>query len=251
MDLHGISQAADDLVVDAEVSSHAYYDKVLHRPEWPGGGSGVTWGIGYDGGQSSAETIGADWQGRVPDPMLAAMVRCAGVTGERAHALLPSVQGQIDVPWDVAMAVFADRDIPKYLALCRAHLPHFDELGPDCKGVLFSLVYNRDAGGFESPGDRYREMRAIKAHMVAREFAKIPAELRAMKRLWPTMAGLRTRRDNEAALFERGFAAPLQPAVTAAPSPKQMPVPPPPAPSKPPESLWGILTDFVARHTAA
>jgi GH24 family phage-related lysozyme (muramidase) len=45
--------------------------------------------------------------------------------------------------------------------------------------------------------------------MEAKEFAKIPAEIRAMKHLWSSdrnMAGLVRRRELEAVLFEAGLA---------------------------------------------
>ena len=42
---------------------------------------------------------------------------------------------------------------------------------------------------------------AGRQHMVDREFAKIPGELRSMKRLWPDLPGLQKRRDLEADLF--------------------------------------------------
>lgn len=46
---------------------------------------------------------------------------------------------------------------------CRRLLPRFDELSPDCKGVILSIAFNRDAGGFNKPGTRWTEMRQIKA----------------------------------------------------------------------------------------
>src|SRR5262249_17019875 len=260
MDLHGISQAADDLVLESEVTSHAYYDKVLHRPEYPGGASGVTWGIGYDGGQSSVGTIEADWKDLVPSSVLAAMKRCAGVTGARARALLPQVKNLIDVPGAGAMQVFADRDIPKYLGLCRSCLPNFDMLSPDCKGSLFSLVYNRGAS-FDAADDRYAEMRNIKAHMAAKEFAKIPEEIRHMKRLWgKDLSGLWVRRDKEAALFERGLAEiggapappPALPTVRGRHARRRRARAQPPQNAQPAHgrTLWDLLISFVLHHAA-
>jgi GH24 family phage-related lysozyme (muramidase) len=37
------------------------------------------------------------------------------------------------------------------------------------------------------------------------DLAAIPACFEAMKRLWPTLAGLRARRDEEAAMFRGGL----------------------------------------------
>jgi hypothetical protein len=50
-------------------------------------------------------------------------------------------------------------------------------------------------------------MRAIKDDMASRTFSDIPAQIRNMKRLWPTVKGLRIRRDLEAQLFQDGLAA--------------------------------------------
>lgn len=212
-----ISQAAFDLVVDEEVSSRAVYEKRYRHPEWPGGASGVTWGIGYDGGQSSRATIVGDWTHKEADDEVSAMAECAGITGNAARSFLPQVRNRIDVSWDVAIDVFSNHDVPKYVGLVRSHLPNIELLSPDCLGALFSLVYNRGPS-FEMASDRYREMRAIKVHMAAKEFAKIPAEFRSMKRLWNN--GLVGRREREAILFERGLAG----------SPVTAPPPRPPAP---------------------
>jgi hypothetical protein len=207
LDFHGISKAAFDLVVNEEVSGRQTYEARYRRPEVPGGQSGVTVGIGYDCGQTTAAIIRQDWAGKIPDTMMNALCGVAGLKAERAQRALLSIRNSVDVPWDAALDVFSNVSLPKYLRLCRA-LPHFDELSPDCKGVLFSLVYNRGAS-FEATGARYAEMRHIMMLMTARQFARIPAELRSMKRLWATRSvrGVALRREHEAQLFERGLAA--------------------------------------------
>jgi hypothetical protein len=48
--LHGISQAAFDMIVEFEVSGEAAYDKRYRQPTRPGAASGITIGIGYDCG---------------------------------------------------------------------------------------------------------------------------------------------------------------------------------------------------------
>jgi hypothetical protein len=207
VDLHGISQESFEFIVNSEVSSRAMYEKTYHRPERPGGQSGITVGIGYDCGYSSADTIRSDWAGLISDSMIEALAGTAGLQGDRAQARLAAVRPLVDIPWDAAIEVFSKVSIPKYLKSTRNALgPHFDELPPDCKGVLLSLVYNRGAS-FNTDGDRYREMRAIKAHVATGEFGKIPAELRSMKRLWqtPSVRGVAIRREAEARLFEKGL----------------------------------------------
>ena len=212
-----ISQAAFDLIVAEEVSSRAVYERKYRRPEWPGGASGITIGIGYDigAGVASREQLLNDWHGRISNAMIGALEPCIGRTGAAAKALLPSVRF-VDVPWDAAIGVFETRTLPKYYGLCTRALPNFEKLSLDCKGALVSLVYNRGAS-FSSLGDRYTEMRAIKIYMRDSNFGEIPDAFRSMKRLWvgKGLDGLLARRDREAKLFERG----LTPAASRPPSP--------------------------------
>lgn len=205
IDLHGISQDSFDLIVNSEVSSRAIYERDYRRPERPGGQSGITVGIGYDCGYSSAAVIRSDWGGKIPDAMVETLCTVAGLKGQTAQRRLASVRGKVDVSWGAALDVFSNVSVPKYLRACHV-LRNFDELTPDCRGVLLSLVYNRGAS-FSQEGPRYQEMRNIKALMAARRFAAIPAELRKMKRLWttPSVRGVAIRREQEARLFERGL----------------------------------------------
>jgi hypothetical protein len=215
MDLSGISQAAFDLIVEEEVSSKATYEKRYRHPEWPGGASGITIGIGYDVGYATKAKLHADFDGRIAPEMVTTLERCCGVTGTTARDLL-SIVRFIDVPWDKAEEVFSGHDLPQWASRVRAILPNTDKLSPDSFGALVSLAYNRGAS-FNNQGDRYREMRAIKEHMTSKDFYKIPDDFRSMKRLWNN--GLVGRREREAILFERGLSgkpAPLPPRITEA-----------------------------------
>jgi len=146
----------------------------------------------------------ADWGGRIPDAMIAALSAACGVTGAAARPLAARLKPQIDIPWVAALDMFENVDMPRWVTAVRTHLPNTQLLSPDCLGALVSLAYNRGPS-FGNAGERYREMRAIKAHMAANSFEKIPAEFRAMRRLWPALKGLRDRREREAALFEDGL----------------------------------------------
>jgi hypothetical protein len=219
------SQAAIDLIVDEEVSGRAAYEKRYRHPEWPGGHSGITFGIGYDIGQDKPEAaqakLWADWKGRIPDDMIRSLEPCCGVSGEAAHALLAAVRPKVDIPFDVAMAEFSARDLPEFEGKVARSLANTDKLARDGFGALTSIAYNRGAS-FGLEGDRFREMRAIRDHMAAQQFDRIPAEIRSMKRLWSN--GLVGRREREALLFERGLKAAamplgLQPGAQTLPSP--------------------------------
>jgi len=201
------SQAAIDLIVMEEVSSQDMYETRYQHPEWPGGMSGVTIGIGFDCGYATAGTILADWGDKLPAPMVKCLQDTAGIHGSPASSYAHALRGVVMVPWDAAMAVFEQNDMPKWEGIVSRALPNSSELAPDSFGALVSLAYNRGAGGFASNEDRFREMHAIRVHMMSGQFAKIPAEIRSMRRLWPNMAGLRNRRDAEADLFAKGLAS--------------------------------------------
>lgn len=218
LNLHGISREAFDLIVNEEVSSREVYERKYVHPEKPGGASGVTIGIGYDCGYSSAATIRRDWEGKIPHAMVEALAtQAAGIKGDAAFGPCQRLKGIVSVPWEAAIDVFSNVSIPKYMAATRNGLPNYDELPPDCKGVLLSLVYNRGAS-FQTAGDRYSEMRAIRVAMINRNWSAIPGLLRSMKRLWQTKSvrGVALRREHEAALFEKGLRT-MRIAATAEP----------------------------------
>lgn len=246
-----ISQEAVDDVVSFEVSSRAYYVRHYQHPEWPGGFSGVTIGIGYDLGYATLQKLHADWDGRLPPDMIRVMERCLGVRGEAARDLERAVRQAIDVPWDAATAVFLERDVPEWTARVCRDIPGADRLPPDCLGALVSCAYNR-GDSFAAQGDRFREMRAIRLAVISGHPERVPALLRSMKRLWPNVAGLRHRRDVEAALFEKGLKAPVQ---AVAPSSSATPVPlPPPRPiivKDSPAAALPVPTAGAQEHGAA
>ena len=79
------SQAAFDLIVKEEDSDQNYYTKHYQHFSWPQGASGPTVGIGYDCGYVTADEIRKDWLGIIPDQMVGALLRAAGLKGEQAR----------------------------------------------------------------------------------------------------------------------------------------------------------------------
>src|SRR5262249_29239788 len=113
----------------------------------------------------------------------------------------------IQISWQQAWEQFIESEQPKYVGLTQRALPNFEELSPDCRGALVSLVFNRGPS-FGIEGDRYSEMRNIRAHMKAKKFYAISSEIRSMSRIWKDDANLRglvKRRELEAALFQAGL----------------------------------------------
>jgi hypothetical protein len=232
-----ISQRAFDLIVAEEVSSKAYYIRHYQHPEWPGGASGITIAIGYDLGYATRAKISADWSGRVSSDTLMVMMRCAGVHGDAARQLLPQVRSGINIPWEAAIAVFSGRDVPQWTAAVLKGIPGAGKLRPSCLGTIVSTAYNRGCS-FALGGDRYREMRDIKKHVANGAISVVPRDIRAMKRLWPKVKGLRDRREREAVLYEYGLKTEGDKIADVAPTPPapdpEVPLNEGPARTKPP-----------------
>jgi GH24 family phage-related lysozyme (muramidase) len=201
-----ISDRAIQLIITFEITSEALYEKLYRRPTWPAGKSGVTIGIGYDLGYVQSAQVGRDWTASLGAPAVRTLSLVCGLTGEAAHQALQKVTA-VDVPFAAASAVFEQTSVPRTTAETAGALPGSDALSPECLGALVSLVYNRGPS-FSADGDRYTEMRAIKADVMQKNFTDIPAQLRSMKRLWegdPNAVGLLRRRELEALLFEQGL----------------------------------------------
>ena len=197
---------AVDLIVYAEVTDRRTYDLRYSRPMWPGGESGVTIGIGYDLSHHDADDLALDWP-TLPAAARDQLATACGKSGMAASAAAAKLL-TIQVPWDAAYACFRDRSLPKYERQTLGAFPGSDKLPPECFGALVSLVYNRGPGmGVQGKPswDSRKEMRAIRDLIAAGRLAEVPDQFRSMKRLWKGMGGLLTRRDKEAALWEKGL----------------------------------------------
>lgn len=194
-------------VEDEEDGSPGYYVKAEEHWSWPGGVSGPTLAVGYDTGYVTAAEAGNDWTGIVNAATVQKIVAAVGHRGAAAQAYVAAHHGEIMITWDQAIAEFKTKEVPKWLTRCRVALPNFDDLHGDCQGALFSLSYNRGTGGYDDPGPRDLEMREIKAAMIAKNFAAIPALILSMQRLWPKGGDLWKRRAHKSALFAQGLKA--------------------------------------------
>ena len=199
-----ISLAAIEEIIFEEDSSEGYYKQHYERPEWPGGASGVTIGLGYDLGYATKDKVMKDFKGKISDDMLTILLSVVGITGTSANRAKNVIISKILIPWNVALDVFLNNDIPEWINTVNHVLDNTNLLSQDCLGVLVSLAYNRGAS-FHKSGDRYKEMRAIAADMSTKNFADIPKQFRLMSRLWPQGSGVHKRRFREAALFEKGL----------------------------------------------
>ena len=211
-----VSPAAYEFIRTWETGGKAYYEGVIKgRPIWPGYSSGITIGCGYDLGYHERAEFTADWSSRIPAE---AMRRLDGAIGFRtvdpgrdakvaqAKDLVRSLS-DIQISWDVAVAQFDDSKMPALVGQLERALPNLDRLHPHSYGALLSLVFNRGAS-FRSSSPRFAEMVEIRKLMeqgTPSAFALIPAQLRAMERIWGVGSSLAKRRRGEAQLFEQGL----------------------------------------------
>ena len=195
------SKKSLDLIVRSEITSEANYRQRLSQPTWPGAGSGVTIGIGYDLGATSRSRIEKDWRGRIRDAELERLLETQGVQGNPAATLIAGLS-DIHVPLVEAKEVFYRSSLPTYARKVRRIYPGVEDLPGDAQGALLSLVFNR---GASLSGGRRREMKAIVDLASAGDLAGIAREIRSMKRLWVGLGldGLLKRRDKEATLVAR------------------------------------------------
>jgi len=212
-----ISRKAYDFVVRWETGGRPYYEQVIKgRAIWPEYSSGITIGCGYDLGYHTLAQFQTDWSTRLPRAEFERLKPCIGFfTAEprrpakviKAKQLVRSLK-DIVITWDVAIEQFDTSKMPKLVGSLYGALDNLDKLHPHSRGALLSLVFNRGSGGFTSNKDRYREMNEIRRLMKSgrpADFAAIPEQLLAMRRIWGPDSSLSTRRKEEAALFELGL----------------------------------------------
>lgn len=185
-------------MIDWETSGQECYKK---NPIWPGVNSGVTIGVGWDLGQTPATETSRAWSPHLNAATLALLVSVSGRKGEAAKEVLKHVRHLV-IPWEAAISVFEQVTLPTWYMRTLRIYPQMIDLPGDCAAALVSLCFNR---GTDLSGERRREMCNIQALLRTGNLKEIPNQLREMKRLWPTVEGLRNRRMNEADLFQSGL----------------------------------------------
>jgi hypothetical protein len=182
-----------------EVSSESVYNKRYLRPICPlcaSTVSGVTIGIGYDLGHAPKAAILQDWRSH---PQVSELPRAVGYRGVDAIPVTRELQFII-TPYDLAYNVFINTSVNEYYRVAlRAFGPEFNNLHPNARGALVSLVYNRGGGTNCSTASRREMCNIAKTGVPNHDYAYIAAQIRSMKRLWSDR-GLRVRRDMEADL---------------------------------------------------
>ncbi|MGL6289259.1 MAG: hypothetical protein ACRC2H_01065 [Silanimonas sp.] len=197
-----VERCAADMLVRWEVTSAAAYTRRYQSPIWPGGASGITWGVGYDGGHQFAGVIRREWAAHPAAPRLSTT---AGLTGAEARAALPTYR-DIVVPYSLAYQVLLEASIPRYRAAARrAYGPAFDTAHPAVQCALIVEVYNR---GEAMAGNRRIERRHIRGVCLpARDWPCVADQLEMSCRVWANDRvngpGLCNRRISEATVIRR------------------------------------------------
>ena len=173
----------------------------LDQPgKWPGGGSGITLGIGYDIGFVTPEQLETDWSPFLSSDEIDRLKTAIGLTGGSAQQRASQFR-DITVTREQAVEVFKNRTLPLHSKRTEDAFPGVDQLPPDAQGALVSLVFNR---GPSMAGDGRSEMRAVRDAVAQGDLREIAKQIRAMKRIWvgQGLDGLLKRRDAEADLVE-------------------------------------------------
>src|SRR5262249_35754998 len=134
------------------------WESVDEVPDWPGGNSGVTWGVGWDAGQHSRSQLESDWE-ELDDDVLTRLAKMIGKRGNVAAALVDEVS-DIAIPRDMSLSVFQDKTLPSFYALTMQTFPGAVSLPLGVQAALISLVYNRGAS-LKEGDDARLEMRKI------------------------------------------------------------------------------------------
>lgn len=194
---------ATALIVRWEVTSQAYYTRRLQGVICPGGASGPTWGLGWDGGHQTRYDNQQAWAEHEHVDRLALT---SGMMGEARCRAARGGLGDVRVPYPLAERVFIQFALPKYKAL--AHRKYGLQLldqPPGVRGSLYSETYNR---GGAIRGARGTEQATIRdVCLPARDAECVAIQLEKMCRLWegtPNGPGLCSRRFDEAKAARTG-----------------------------------------------
>jgi len=187
------------LIVDSEVGGESYY-KRHDFPEYPGGDSGVTWGIGYDAHQNKAYIILSDWK-TLGEETAQRLAKTQPYVGQTAKKYLPKVK-DIAVPWEPSIDVFLKVDVSRTDLICQKAFPGFEDLRPTAQDAIRSLVFNR---GPSMSGPNRTEMRHMRDYGVPnKDYQSLAADEIKMIRVWrgtDIYDGMVARRKAESKLF--------------------------------------------------
>ena len=181
-------------VINFESGGEKYYNKYLKNITWPGGYSGLTFGIGIDLGYIFLKQY---FEAR----NYILLTSLLGIKGDKAKASLYKVK-TVGVKWEDAIEIFKNFTLPKFWKLANELWPGMDLLCESAQVALVSLVFNR---GCSIQGDSRKEMKNIIDLVKNKDYYGISSQIKSMKRLWvnKNQDGLLKRRDIESEMVLR------------------------------------------------
>ncbi|GEM_PF-2273292 len=195
-------QGMSEFISKFEISSKSHYEAILKKPTVPGVNSGITIGVGYDLKHNNVmelnEYIGEEKCNRLKEAQL------RYIKGESKSSVLASIS-DIEIPYDVAMKIYEDKTMPKYISMARNWLgvEAYDKLLAGCKTAIVSLVFNR---GTSEEGSSREEFPLIRQAIQQGNLAAVPGLIRnmntTMRAEWSDNSGLFARRNDEANMFD-------------------------------------------------
>jgi len=192
-------------IIRWEVTSPAVYSRRYAGVVWPGGASGPTWGVGWDGGMATRAEIKLAWS---IHPQVDRLESAAGVTGKAARDRVRAGEWRgVLTPYPMAEDVFRLSSLPTYGNAARRVMGPavFDALAPVAQATWVGTVYNR---GGSLTGDSRREMQVIVRQCAPqRDYRCMADQYRAMCRVWrgrDVEAGLCARYAEAARMVESG-----------------------------------------------
>lgn len=195
-----VSLRGIEMLIEHEVGSQAAYERSYRWPIWPGGGSGVTIGIGFDLGYHNKAAIADTWGSVLDTETVRLLSAASGIKGEGAKAVALTLKNAgVRISYADALTVFTGTSLASYAKQVRTIYPGVHLLPADAQAALLSLVYNR---GSALTGSRRIHMKNIVEQVRRKDIGAIDAEIVAMKQLWvgQGLSGLLRRRDDEAEL---------------------------------------------------
>jgi hypothetical protein len=188
------------LIIDFEVGQgKSYYDKYLIKPTLPPAASGCTIMIGIDLRFTPLDEFHKMMKPAVDQKILTVcqynkLLQLIGIkpTKSQVNAL-----SDIKIPYEYALDVFLKYTVPKFYKITTQTFPGVQNLKWQAQVALLSIVFNR---GGSLKGNKRIYMRAIRDLVPLKDYKKIAQNIRNMKSWWPTIRGLRRRRDAEADL---------------------------------------------------
>ncbi len=202
-----VAETSDVQLTEKALALIIEFEGIDQPGKWPGGGSGITLGVGYDLGYKTLNQFRSDWGPWLSDAQLTKLAKALGKTGAPAKAIAYSFS-DIRVTRSQGEEVFNRGSVPVIKADTLKAFSGIKRLPPDVQGALCCLVFNR---GSDMRGDRRTEMREIRDAIdntsltMKERLRSIEASLRAMKRIWEGTdvgAGLIRRRFAEADLVK-------------------------------------------------